>query len=303
MYRYFFKPTILDKIITFLLLPLSLIYYLITIYKKRKNTFIDFNMKIISIGNIVSGGSGKTPFCISLVNNLILNEYKNIFVVLRGYGRESKGLLVVGLQGKILTNVKSSGDEAMLIAQKTKANVIVSEDRVLAIRKAKEMGAEIIILDDGYRFNFKKFDILLKPRERPYFNFVLPSGYYRFPPSYYAKCDLCLEETKDYYREVQVLDPTKKMLLITGIATPQRLEYFLKDYEENIVGKIYLKDHANLIAKRFKKLYKKYDAHSVLVTQKDYVKCGKFDLKFSILDMNLIINDDVLEKIYIYLNS
>ena len=63
---------------------------------------------------------------------------------MRGYGRDSKGLYVVSLNGKILEDVKT-WDEAMLLANSLpKATIIVSENRIKAILKAKELGCKII---------------------------------------------------------------------------------------------------------------------------------------------------------------
>ncbi|RDU66235.1 tetraacyldisaccharide 4'-kinase [Helicobacter didelphidarum] len=201
---YFFYPNFLHKILAFLLLPFSFLYYIITTFRKNIGTKQDFRIKILSIGNLVSGGSGKTPFCIALVKYLESLNYGDIFIILRGYKRHSKGLQEVSLKGKILCGVKESGDEAMLIAKCVKSSVLVCEKREKAIEYAKTLGAKIIILDDGYRFRFHKFDILLEPIILPYFPFVLPSGYYRFLPSAYKNCDLHLKEERDYIRKTHI---------------------------------------------------------------------------------------------------
>ncbi len=118
----------------------------------------NFGIDIISVGNLSVGGSGKTP----LVTALAL-KYENVAIILRGYGRESKGLHVVSNNGEILVDVNTSGDEAMIYAHKvSNALVIVSEDRKIAIKKAKEMGAKIIFLDDAYsKHDIKKLDLLI----------------------------------------------------------------------------------------------------------------------------------------------
>ena len=69
---------------------------------------IDFGIPVISIGNLIVGGSGKTPFVIELTK-----DRENIAIVLRGYGRASKGLYIISDKGNILENVSISGDEAM----------------------------------------------------------------------------------------------------------------------------------------------------------------------------------------------
>jgi tetraacyldisaccharide 4'-kinase len=106
----FYPKNILQKLLSFFLLPFTLLYCIIVYFKFPKK-YKDKQIPIISIGNIIVGGSGKTPFTIALANKL-----ENVAVVLRGYGRKSKGCIVVSKNGEILENVKVSGDEAQEIA-------------------------------------------------------------------------------------------------------------------------------------------------------------------------------------------
>ena len=132
--NYLFFPNSFQKILSYLLLPLSFIYLLVILFKRLKASKIDFNIPIVSVGNLTIGGSGKTPITIELAKN-----FKDVCVILRGYGRESKGLFVVSLKGEIKVDVKTSGDEAMLLASTLKnATIIVSEDRVEA-KKSKRV--------------------------------------------------------------------------------------------------------------------------------------------------------------------
>ena len=315
---YFFYPKLWHKCLALLLLPFSCIYAIVAICRKYCMSFKAFDLKIISIGNLVSGGSGKTPFCIALVQHLEQCGYKDIYVILRGYKRKSKGLVQVSNQGTILCNVKQSGDEAMLIAMQTTCSVIVSEDRVVALHYAKKNNASIVILDDAYRFNFNKFDILLEPIITPYFPFVLPSGYYRFPKSFYKRCDLHIKEGIGYTRGVQICYPKrddsikqdnsrdsslqaeKRFILATAIANPSRLQPFLP---KNIIHSYYLPDHASFTSEALQDLLYKYNATHILMTQKDYVKCRDFDLPFALIMLNIEIDSNVLEKIESFLKT
>lgn len=222
-------------------MPLSFIYLLVILFKRLKASKIDFNIPIISVGNLTIGGSGKTPITIELAKN-----FKDICVILRGYGRESKGLFVVSLKGEIKVDVKTSGDEAMLLASTLKnATIIVSEDRVKAIKKAKELGCKIVFLDDGFsKYNIKKFDILLKPKDEPTNSFLIPSGAYREPKSFYKKANLVLKEDIDFKRVVTIkkenkeVELPKKTILLTAISKPNRLLEFLPKNIETIFLKI-----------------------------------------------------------------
>ena len=98
-----------------MLLPLSLLYslaiYLKFAFKIYKKGSQKYEIPIISIGNLVLGGSGKTPFTKMLFEHF--SPKFRTFIVLRGYGRKSSGAILVAKDGEILTNVKKSGDEAM----------------------------------------------------------------------------------------------------------------------------------------------------------------------------------------------
>jgi len=125
--------------VSFLLLPFTFLYCIIVYFRFPKN-YKDMNIPIISIGNIVVGGSGKTPLSIA-----IANSFEGGAVVLRGYGRGSKGTILISKYGKILEGVEVSGDEAQEIALSTKASVIVSENRADGIELAKKIGANFVI--------------------------------------------------------------------------------------------------------------------------------------------------------------
>ena len=191
---YFQNPSFLGQLLSIILLPLTLIYCLIVGIKRFRDRKIDFGIQIISIGNLIVGGSGKTPITIEIAKN-----QKNIAIILRGYGRSSKELVIVSENGKLLSDVKTSGDEAFLIAKKLpNATVIVSKNRKLGIIKAKELGCNKVILDDGFsKTDIKKFDILIKPKDEPKNIFCIPSGPYREPKFIYAMADLVLEDGLD----------------------------------------------------------------------------------------------------------
>ncbi|WP_298834687.1 tetraacyldisaccharide 4'-kinase [uncultured Campylobacter sp.] len=172
-----------------ILAPLSLLYTLIVCLKRLFAKPQKFKIPIISIGNLTLGGSGKTPLVRALFKEFS-EEFKTC-IILRGYGRKSRGLLEVALDGRILCDVEQSGDEAMEYALFLRgANVIVSEDRAAGILRAQTLGFELVILDDGFsKFNISKFDILLRPQSPPKLPFCLPFAAYRYPPFFYKFAD------------------------------------------------------------------------------------------------------------------
>jgi len=291
--NYLFFPNSFQKILSYLLLPLSFIYLLVILFKRLKASKIDFNIPIISVGNLTIGGSGKTPITIELAKN-----FKDVCVILRGYGRESKGLFVVSLKGEIKVDVKTSGDEAMLLASTLKnATIIVSEDRVEAIKKAKELGCKIVFLDDGFsKYSIKKFDILLKPKDEPTNSFLIPSGAYREPKSFYKKANLVLKEDIDFKRVVTIkkenkeVELPKKRVLLTAISKPNRLLEFLPKNIETI----FFEDHHNFTKDEIDNILNNYRDFAIVTTQKDFVKLEKFNLKnLYIMDLSIKISQKV----------
>ncbi len=223
--KYFYKPKFYQKLLAILLLPFSFLYAFIAILNTKIKKEIHFNIPIISVGNLTIGGNGKTPVC-----KAIATEFEKSFIILRGYKRKSKGLVVVKHNHKILCDIDKSGDEAMEYALNHKCyGVIVSEDRIAGIKKAIELGAKLIILDDAFsKFYIKKFDILLQSKDKPFFNFTLPSGAYRLPKFYEKQADYIAYEGKDFKRYSYVKE-NQKAILITSIAKPFRLyEHFIK---------------------------------------------------------------------------
>ncbi|WQW41882.1 tetraacyldisaccharide 4'-kinase [Helicobacter pylori] len=294
--RYFYDPTLLQKGLIFALYPFSLIYQAIATFKRKTAKKHDFKIPLISIGNLIAGGSGKTPFILE-----IAPRYQEVAVVSRGYQRDSKGLVVVSVKGNILVSQKTAGDEAYLLALKLKqASVIVSEKRELGVLKALELGAKIVFLDDGFRFNFNQFNALLKPKVPPYYPFCLPSGLYRESIKSYEEAHLIITEDKDYQRITSISHPTKRMLLVTAIANPSRLDAFLP---KEVVKKLYFRDHALFDLELLEKEFYQNNATSLLVTSKDLVKLQDCKLPLSVLDLKLEICPKVLEEIDHYIFS
>ncbi|MGN8377096.1 tetraacyldisaccharide 4'-kinase [Helicobacter pylori] len=294
--RYFYDPTLLQKGLIFALYPFSLIYQAIATLKRKTAKKHDFKIPLISIGNLIAGGSGKTPFILE-----IAPRYQEVAIVSRGYQRNSKGLVVVSIKGNILVPQKTAGDEAYLLALNLKqASVIVSEKRELGVLKALELGSKIVFLDDGFRFNFNQFNALLKPKIPPYYPFCLPSGLYRESIKSYKEAHLVITEDKDYQRITSISHPTKRMLLVTAIANPSRLDAFLP---KEVVKKLYFRDHAPFDLELLEKEFYQNNATSLLVTSKDLVKLQDCNLPLSVLDLKLEICPKVLEEIDRYIFS
>ncbi len=291
-----FSPRWYHYFIIVLFFPLSVIYGTMMFVRRLITQKKDFDIPIVSVGNLIVGGSGKTPFVIALAS-----RYKDVAVISRGYGRQSKGLIEVSKKGTILTTVEQSGDEPMLMAEfLPDASVIVSEDRHKAIELAKVQGAKLIILDDGFnRVEIKKLEILLEPETiKNYLPF--PAGAFRefwFMKKY---ADIIAKEGRDFVREVSFEDLTERMILLTAISNPERLDKYLP---ENIVEKIYLEDHAYFDESMLKKILTDNNARSILCTSKDRVKMSGFKLAISEMKLKLEIKDEIFIEINKYIEN
>ena len=247
----------------------------------------NLGVDIVSVGNLSVGGSGKTP----LVTALAL-KYENVEIVLRGYGRNSSGLYVISDGKDILEDVSISGDEAMIYARKIpKAIVIVSEDRKIAIKKAKEMGVKIVFLDDAYsKHDIKKLDILIDVKSKN--SSCLPSGPFR-EKLWCKKEAVILKDGLDFKRETTLKDKCDKMSLVTAIARPARLDKFLPE----VASKNYFEDHHSFTKDELEDILKKDGSDSLLVTYKDFVKVESFGLPLSLLDLHVEVDDKIFKII------
>src|SRR5580692_6722277 len=133
---------------------------------------------VISVGNLSTGGSGKTPFVI-LLGELLKARGIRFDVLSRGYGRKTHGTLLVDPGGL----PRDFGDEPLLIARRLNVPVVVGESRYEAGRLAEaKFGPQIHLLDDAFQHRrlARDFDIVLvtpdDARDR-----LLPSGRLREP--------------------------------------------------------------------------------------------------------------------------
>ncbi len=279
-----------------LFLPLSFLWTIFMVIRRFLAIRKNFEIPIVSIGNLQVGGTGKTPFIIELAS-----KYERSYIISRGYGRQSKGLVQVSKNGKMLVDVQTCGDEAFLIAQSIKnSNVIVSENRQEAIEFAKANGAKVIFLDDGFnQVNIEKFEILLSPNKIT--NYLpIPSGPFRELIFYEKKADIAARENIDFKRVVTFENLTPCMVLVTAIANPQRLDRFLP---AGVVKKYYFDDHSYFKEEELKELLTRNGATSLLVTQKDAVKMDGFKLPISKMQLKLEIKQSIVDKVDKYIKG
>ena len=144
---------------SFVLPPLSLLYDAVTrtrLSLYRRGTFhtTRLDRPVISIGNITTGGTGKTPL-VEWVARTVASHGKKVCILTRGYGRKDPHLQVIVSDGYgVLASPAEAGDEPYLLATRLtgQAAVISSTDRIAAGEEAiKDFGTECFVLDDGFQ--------------------------------------------------------------------------------------------------------------------------------------------------------
>jgi tetraacyldisaccharide 4'-kinase len=148
--------------------PFTILYGIIIKFRNKlfdsgifKQEFVQ--AKVISVGNLTMGGSGKTPLVINIAKYL-KNNSKKVGVLSRGYGRNSKGYHIVSNEDNIFLDVDRAGDEIYLVAEECKVPTAVSEKRVEGAKKfLTEADLEVLVLDDAFQHRWigRNFDILM----------------------------------------------------------------------------------------------------------------------------------------------
>lgn len=144
------------------------------------------NCFVVSVGNITSGGTGKTPTVQHLARGLQRRGVR-VAVVARGWGGtlSAKGA-VVSDGGTVFCDASQAGDEAVLHARSLPGIcVVIGRNRVAATQRARqELGCDVVVLDDGFQFWSlqRDLDIVLLDARRPFGNsHLLPRGRLREP--------------------------------------------------------------------------------------------------------------------------
>ncbi len=177
--------------LSYILYPLSALYSKILVSRRKLRSRSQYKapVPIISIGNIVSGGSGKTPITIAVAQILIQRGYQ-IAVSHRGYkGKYENTPIIIADNTGVFPIAEYAGDEAYLLATRLQnCPVVVGKDRTNAIRLLTDQypNLDMIIMDDSFQHLkvFHDIDIITFNSEIGLGNgFVIPAGYLREPTS------------------------------------------------------------------------------------------------------------------------
>lgn len=281
------------------------------------------NAFVISVGNITTGGVGKTPVVAEIAKYLYFQGEKPA-IISRGYGGKlsNKQINLISDGKKIYYNANLAGDEPFWLAENSKGTVVItSKNRYAAAEYAiKEFGATHIILDDGFQHRklYRDIDIVLSDSEKGFGNEkLLPAGPLREGSEAFKRIDklvivsknfdhtraekitkimqkrmniptfLCKTEP-DYVYNIKTNEPLQKGEKITAlcaIGQPEQFFEFLKDYK--IKEMIIFDDHHQYERKDIENI-----KGAIVTTEKDAVKLQKFDFD-NIYAMKLKINLEI----------
>jgi tetraacyldisaccharide 4'-kinase len=196
------------------------------LYRKGVLSSFELGVPVISVGNITTGGTGKTPV-VAWIAGALAREGLRVCILTRGYGRREEAKRVLVSDGaSLLSNAVEGGDEPFMLAEmlRGKACVLSDRDRVAAARWALEnLGSEVFVLDDGFQHLRvrRKLDIVTIDATNPFGGGrLLPQGRLREPLAGLRRAELIIitrsEQAADpgsLKREVERLSGRKNALL------------------------------------------------------------------------------------------
>lgn len=284
-----------------LLFPFALLYGFIIrirnfLYDKGIIKSYSFDMPVIVIGNLVTGGTGKTP-CVEYVVKLLKKDRK-VAVLSRGYKRKTKGFIV----GDPSMTWRDIGDEPLQMSFKfPDITVAVDRKRKRGIKKLLKMEPkpDCIIMDDGFQHRkVKPFcSILLIDYSKPYFNnYLLPVGSLREHGYNIKRADIIvvtkspsvsspiceklmidrikpkphqnlyfsymkfgeLKHLPNVNKNIKVCKKPNTIILFTGIANPSSIEQYLQNKCMHLIS-LEFPDHHKFTSKDINKIIESYD--------------------------------------------
>lgn len=261
---------------------------------------------VISVGNLTTGGVGKTPV-VAEIAKYIMEKGEKTAIISRGYGGKlsNKNINVISDGKTTFYEAEMAGDEPFWLAQNTKAVVITSKNRVKASEFAiKNYGVTKIILDDGFQHRklHRDLDIVLMDSEKGFGNEnLLPAGPLREGTEAFSRIDklVIVSKNTDHSRAEKLAKIMGKKLklktlvakaepdivyniktgeellkgtkayAICAIGQPEQFYAFLKDYD--IVSTITFDDHHRYTEEEISKIN-----GDIITTEKDAVKLKTF---------------------------
>lgn len=279
------------------------------------------DIPVISIGNISTGGTGKSPLVMEVVR-LLIDLHRMPAVVSRGYGRSSRGVLVVSDASSVLAGVAAAGDELSMIARSLPNCVVVaSEQRFLGIQRAKRLyNIDVAVIDDGFQHRqcARVCDIVIVDRSTLEHPSLIPVGVLREPLSSLSRASLvCItgnveeHEVRSYTSAPVVRLHTavdqwlrydqhgakntsapREVLLVCAIAHPGRVRETCEESMVRVVGEHCFRDHHVYSERDVREIIQhahKQGCRTIVTTEKDIVKLESFLAMFEADDVDVYV--------------
>ena len=275
-----------SQLVVTLLTPLGWLYGYSVRYRASHAHPYQSAARVVCVGNLTAGGTGKTPIALAIARELIARGQRPVFLT-RGYGGKIKGPAFVAADDRA-THV---GDEPLLLA--AVAPVIVSADRAAGAKLAEEHGFDVIIMDDGHQ-NFslaKDLSLIVVDAETGFGNNrVLPAGPLREPVAQgLARADAVIVSgigdppLGDFAKPVirarlvqdrSVVGPGIRVVAFAGIGRPAKFFASLATLGVHIVEQRPYGDHHVYTQSEIARLRARARAEAALLvtTEKDFVR-------------------------------
>jgi len=296
--KFWYQSDLKSKALSFIFYPFSLIWIFFDILKRNLTNPYKSKIKIICIGNLNVGGTGKTPLCICIFKYLKTLGYNPIFLT-SGY----KGKIIGPAVVKENNNKKFYGDEPLLLSKV--GPTIVSKNRYKGIKFIENLSKkfDIVIMDDGlqnYQI-YKNLNILTVDRKLLFGNgLCLPAGPLRQTLTSSINLIDCIITTGNKNQKKLNINFTKKIfnsyisfnkkkllhkkrfIAFSGLANNEKFFDTLKLANIKTIKKINFPDHFEYSTKIVKELIKVALNRNcqLITTEKDIVKIEKKFHKF-----------------------
>lgn len=265
------------------LLPLTAFYSLawsfyLLIYRYGIKRSVAPHPRILCVGNLTAGGSGKTPITIFVIDCLVQLGFKPV-VSCSGYGSPKSEAASISPYGPL--EPQEWGDEPSEIRDlRPSVPIVVGRRRVLAAELiGKEYSDSVLVLDDGFQHLplTKHVSIVLDALD-PANAFPFPSGPYREPRWNRSRADIVLpnDQFQIVYSPTEFVDTQGRVVpapsagtVLTAIARPELFMHSLEAMGIKVLGLHSLPDHDPLDDPD---LFSRHNGEVVIVTMKDWVK-------------------------------
>ncbi|MBC8323541.1 MAG: tetraacyldisaccharide 4'-kinase [Candidatus Marinimicrobia bacterium] len=319
-----------------LLWPLGFFYWLLIFWRNffyNIGFFVSRKLpcKVVSVGNLSVGGTGKTPFVLFLANAL-KTKGLNVAVLSRGYKRKSTGTHIVSDGNTLKSDLHTSGDEPFMLANKLQdIPVVVDENRYRGGQFiCNEYKPDVIILDDAFQHRrvFRDVDIVLinSNHRRPK---LLPYGLLREPLRNIKRADAVIftkanltppdeklvNSVSNYCRFTMesnlmpntqligldgsikpVSDLNGPVVAVSGVGDPDSFEVILEEAGLDYVHHFRHDDHADYSEtdlEVIREVFLAAEAQAIITTEKDLAKLLELkNLPVYALPVSVSLNTD-----------